>query len=297
MQKKYISPNFIVIGAGRSGTTWLYENLKKCSSVWLTPIKEIHYFDRDIKYPSPSIFHDNFCLKRLVGREEYNKEFRRRMLKNIGKNLLKFDIEKLLWCFKYYLGSINDDWYLSLFNNCDNKISGDITPAYQLLDLVDVRKIHTLLPNAKIIFLIRNPIYRTWSQLRKNKQNKLSYDQIEKILRSDDMHIRNNYLFTINNWKKIYPQNQFKLLFYDDIIQEPDRILKDVFVFLSINNCVSQNFVLNKKINSAPEDNLNINIKKLITITLLPTLQNLNKEIGGYTNNWLKEAEHFLSKN
>jgi len=38
-------PEFLCIGAEKAGTTWLYEMLKAHPSVWMPPIKEIHYFD------------------------------------------------------------------------------------------------------------------------------------------------------------------------------------------------------------------------------------------------------------
>jgi hypothetical protein len=39
-------PNFLGIGAQKSGTTWLHDNLARHPQVWLPPVKEIHYFDR-----------------------------------------------------------------------------------------------------------------------------------------------------------------------------------------------------------------------------------------------------------
>lgn len=39
-------PNFLVIGAEKSGTTWLYECLKKHPEIYLPDTKEIHYFNR-----------------------------------------------------------------------------------------------------------------------------------------------------------------------------------------------------------------------------------------------------------
>ena len=44
MQK--IGPHFIVIGAQRSGTTWLHRVLSQHDKLWLTPVKELHYFDK-----------------------------------------------------------------------------------------------------------------------------------------------------------------------------------------------------------------------------------------------------------
>tara|TARA_B110000908_G_C10132609_1_gene392946 strand:- start:747 stop:938 length:192 start_codon:yes stop_codon:yes gene_type:complete len=39
------NPDFICIGAPKTVTTWLYENLKKHPDVELPYIKELHFFD------------------------------------------------------------------------------------------------------------------------------------------------------------------------------------------------------------------------------------------------------------
>ena len=38
-------PDFMLIGAEKAGTTWLYRNLKPHTELWLPPEKELHFFD------------------------------------------------------------------------------------------------------------------------------------------------------------------------------------------------------------------------------------------------------------
>ena len=40
-----MKPNFLVIGAQRAGTTWLYECLREHPEIFLPETKELHYFD------------------------------------------------------------------------------------------------------------------------------------------------------------------------------------------------------------------------------------------------------------
>jgi hypothetical protein len=42
-------PNFLVIGAPRSGTTWIAANLRRHPDVFMSPVKEVHFFDRHYK--------------------------------------------------------------------------------------------------------------------------------------------------------------------------------------------------------------------------------------------------------
>jgi hypothetical protein len=38
-------PNFFIVGAPRSGTTSLYEDLKRVPGVYMAPVKEPRYFE------------------------------------------------------------------------------------------------------------------------------------------------------------------------------------------------------------------------------------------------------------
>jgi hypothetical protein len=48
--KKSILPNFLVCGAMRSGTTSLYYYLKQHPDIFMSPLKEIHFFTNDLNY-------------------------------------------------------------------------------------------------------------------------------------------------------------------------------------------------------------------------------------------------------
>ena len=289
-------PDFLIIGAGRSGTTWLYENMKKFKTIWLPPIKEIHYFDRNIFYPSPSFLNESIFLKRLLGNESYNKAFRKKMIRNIGKSVINFDLNSVLWKIKYFTGKINDEWYTSLFNTTEEKITGDITPAYQLLEKEDVSHISQINPDAKIIFIIRNPIDRTWSQLRKNLQIEYGFDEIKNIISSPDVTLRNDYLRTINIWKKYFPSSNFKLIFFDDIINQPNELLNDIFLFITENKNKSTYKIerTDSKINIAPWSEMSEKMEKILTIELMPLLEDLANNIDGYPAKWLHNAKERL---
>ena len=52
-------PAFIGIGAGRSGTTWLWRMLRRHPRIFLPPRKEIHYFN-DVGYEGPEVQNPNY---------------------------------------------------------------------------------------------------------------------------------------------------------------------------------------------------------------------------------------------
>lgn len=51
-------PNFLIIGATRSGTTWMDENLRIHRDIFMPTKKELHFFDRD--YDKGLAFYENY---------------------------------------------------------------------------------------------------------------------------------------------------------------------------------------------------------------------------------------------
>jgi len=285
----YNTPDFLIIGAARSGTTWIYENLKRNNQIWLPPNKEIHYFDRDIKYDSPSILYDDKFLKRLFSRENYNKVFRKKMINSFKSCAANLNFKKLLWFIRYYCYNYDDSWYLSLFNAGIGKIRGDITPGYQLLDDKDIAHLHKIMPNIKLILILRNPIYRTWSQLRKNKQSKLPINEIKKIINSPGITDRNDYLKTLNKYKKYFPEKNIAVYYFYELAKNPQKFLSNLHKFINVKFDPSS--MIDKKINSAPPGNIPVKTELLLIENILPLLRNLDKGFGGIASRWLKEAE------
>ena len=145
------SPDFIGIGVQRSGTTWLYENLKLHSEIWLTPMNEIHYFDKLGK----NKFRTGKYPKRLKKRVTF-------YLNSIAQGTpIRF--HNLSWDYNFFFRSRDIEWYKRLFCPPIGNIAGEITPAYATLHKDIVKDIYKNFPELKVILLLRNPIQRDWS--------------------------------------------------------------------------------------------------------------------------------------
>ena len=134
-------PDFIGIGAARSGTTWVARQLAQHSDIWLPRIKELHYFSRSLKYDGPSYLNDSSLVKRVFSSEEHFQKYRYHLYRAIGSNLIRPSLDKLRWDCLYFFGQPSDDWYASLFATADNRIAGEITPQYSVLQVDDIRAI------------------------------------------------------------------------------------------------------------------------------------------------------------
>ena len=192
--------DFLGIGAHKAATTWLFSNLQKHPAIWLPPRKELHYFDRSPIFPSPSHLASKHIINRLFGREKYNKRFRKRFNNELKSAIKSKDWEITRWTLRYFLGTYNDDWYLSLFNPGDGKLKGEITPSYSILNLKEVQHIRALFPELKIILILINPIERAWSHLRSiepaRQFNKIinNLNKMKEFIDSPPQSLRSDYV-------------------------------------------------------------------------------------------------------
>lgn len=276
-------PKFLCIGANKGGTTWLYYNLRQHKSVWLPPHKEIHYFDR------------------LWPDEMYSNGFE--IEREAQESASTIDVERLNWFRKFGLGRPRDEtWYASLFEGTEDKVSGDITPAYSIIDEKMVAHAHTLMPNAKIIFIMRNPIERAWSQLRFNfGLRNIQWDQVQDEtinahINSKASEIRTNYTRTIRNWSSCFPLNQIKFVFFDDLTRDPKSFLEEICNFLELDYDFDVfKDTIGIRWNESAKREMEPHIARIIARKYSREIANLEAIFGGVTTEWLDRCNQIIA--
>jgi hypothetical protein len=149
----------IGIGAQKAGTTWLAEYLANHPDVFMSPIKELHYFDAiwrpDLCAGLPArIFRRYQQMAAAPPFDDPEKERERRVLVACYHDRLKMDRDESEY-LNYFLSRAGD-----------RPVMCEITPSYSLLNADGFERISSLHSDVKFVFLIRNPIDRFWSQLR-----------------------------------------------------------------------------------------------------------------------------------
>lgn len=137
------APTFIGVGMQKSGTRWLYEQLRSHPDLWMPPVKEFHFFDAP--FPSES-------ARRRVGKAEFR---RAAADADFGDRLLALPTRR-----GHSLGT-----YASLFEPAAGRVTGEITPEYAGLSGRVIRQIAKALPDLKVILMVRDPVERAWSAL------------------------------------------------------------------------------------------------------------------------------------
>jgi hypothetical protein len=281
-------PDFLCIGAQRSGTTWLYENLGAHIQVWLPPIKEIHYFNSREK-----------PLKRKLN--VYFRHLRARILDDLRD---KRPFSQFSWDLHYFFGIRNDDWYQGLFRPAVGQIAGEITPDYAILDLETIKHVRGLNPHMKLIYLMRDPIDRSWSSAAKDlaREKRRHLEDVPEgellaKLNGPGPTARSNHLQVLGNWESVFGPRQVFVGFFDDIIATPSELLGRIHQFLEI--AYSPEHIpanIDTKVNSAGiyKSTIPPRYELLLAVQQIGQLRALSERFGGHATQWLKRAQSIL---
>jgi hypothetical protein len=278
-------PHFLGIGAMRAGSTWLHYNLARHPSVWLPPLKEIHYFD--VQRTGPFIH------------SYYWQHLRTRLRSHLKAR--RVTTSALRWDFNYFLRRRSDAWYQTIFTPARGQVAGEITPAYSVLDPATIADIRTLLPDLRVIFLMRNPVERTWSHLVKSLARRLDRHirevpdaEILAMIDSDAVRSRSDYLATLANWEAAFPASQMLIGFMEEIHECPEALLRRIFTFLDVDpdDPAFSYESLRTRINTTQRHTQAIpeHLERHLYREYFPIIDGLHRRFGGYTESWHSKA-------
>jgi hypothetical protein len=150
--------------------------------------------------------------------------------KNIG-NKENLSLETFKSIYKQYFKTFVDQ----------ELVFGEITPAYSMLNEEGYRYILDIYPEAKFIFLLRNPVDRYWSQLRmavKEHRRDISWalSSFEEKLNDNRYVLRTDYLRTLKELEKVVPSSQILVIFYENLFSQAkgNKEVKKITDFLEI---------------------------------------------------------------
>ncbi|MCY0879060.1 MAG: sulfotransferase [Firmicutes bacterium] len=190
-------PNFLIIGAPRSGTTHLYRGLRQHPEVFMSDVKEPMFFAYEGE-TRPGVIGDRSAYEALfVGSEHY-------------------------------------------------KARGEASTLY-LYHPEAPRRIRELIPEARLIAILRNPVDRAISQYTFQRFLKTEpLDTLEKALAAEEERRQQNappfslyrevglYSDQIARYLALFPREQLLFLLQDDLEQDPRAVFQHIFEFLGV---------------------------------------------------------------
>ena len=132
---------------------------------------------------------------------------------------------------RYY--NKGEGWYRSLFDRCKGKTAGEITPAY-IYDERCAERIHALLPDVKLIAVLRNPIDRAYSQFKFTIRERRYKGSFSEFLEDHkDAKERGLYHRQILKYLEYFPPENLKILLFEDMVANPVEEVSKIFTFPS----------------------------------------------------------------
>jgi len=178
-------PDFLCIGAQRSGTTWLDRQLRLHPDILLpSDRKEVHYFDRH---------HDR-----------------------------------------------GEHWYAALFaappgrTDTERLVRGEITPMY-LFDPEVPARINALLPEVKLVAMLRNPAARAWSHYGHSRRNSNYTADFETFLgENEQAFTRGCYAEQLERYVSLFGRERLRVFVFEEVLADPDRSIAELCDFLGL---------------------------------------------------------------
>lgn len=280
-------PDFIGIGAQKAGTTWLYHQIRKHPDVWLPPLKELHYFDRQ----EP---------KRLIN-NVFQNDSKGRTARTLFIRMLL--LRQPTWLFKFlFHNRQKTSHYPSLFTPGIEDICGEITPAYGRLSFQEVQHVASIMPDCKVIYLVRNPVERAWSHInmfkrvRKIKasisEKNLPDYKLERMVKNSMPHT------TLYNWESSFGSDKVFVGFFDQIKDDPQGFLSSIYSFLSIDTNYSENTKdLNIPQNKGDYDKMPLDVEQRLSKLFMSEIQEVHQRFNNpYTKEWLERANTIINQ-
>ena len=126
-------------------------------------------------------------------------------------------------------------------------IKGEFSTSYFICDKT-LKNIYNHNPKVKILICLRNPADRMISHFKHwNRLNDIKKININNYIESE-MSVINRSLYNkhITNLLSLFPKENINILFFDNIISNPNEVVSEIFNFLQVSNSFTPKS-LNKK--------------------------------------------------
>lgn len=135
--------------------------------------------------------------------------------------------------------------YAAKFRNAGTRIAGEITPGYAILPDARIDFISRVMPEIRIIYLMRDPVERAWSQVVMNAveiggEDPATIDDASWLRRLDEPRVRrrSDHLAVLDAWSRRVPRDRILIGWFEEIAEAPAELLARVHDFLGVDRRV-----------------------------------------------------------
>ena len=204
-------PNFLIIGAAKAGTNALYHYLRQHPQVYMSPWKEPKFFAFE---------------------SEADLGFRAANGKDAPVNASVI---------------LDQREYERLFDDArDGELARGEASTHYLYVEKSPGRIKTLIPDARLIAVLRNPVDRAFSSYQHLVRDDLEPLDFGAALDAEPQRIAEHYAYLyrytdmgfysqqLDRYEKTFSENQLCVLLYDDLRSDPEGTCRQIFSFLGV---------------------------------------------------------------
>jgi hypothetical protein len=136
-------------------------------------------------------------------------------------------------------------WYESMFTG-EARIYGEASPEYTNYPAFKrvPERMHALVPDAKLIYMVRHPVERIVSQYMHNRWSGVETRSISEAVRGSDgipmeatRYVRRSkYYMQVEQYLQYFPRTHLLILTQEDLFQRREQVLREVFRFLGVDD-------------------------------------------------------------
>lgn len=138
----------------------------------------------------------------------------------------------------------------------DNQIAGDITADYMLFPKCAKRIKETCGDNVKLLFVLRNPVDRAYSNYQMNKKMTIENLSFEKAIDKEKKRTSSNYIKQIHYsyknrgfyydqlvpYYELFSKSNIKIIIFEEMILELPKTIYEIEIFLGVDHFLSYNY-------------------------------------------------------
>jgi len=203
------------------------------------------------------------------------------------------------------------DWYLQHFEAPNGKsiqARGEISPNYAVMRRREIQLAKDLFPHLKIILLVRHPVDRMWSALRRHWTFSYLDDvseigkNVSSILGYADQRLPDafgDYRAIYENWTSVFDEERILLLRYDQMKAEPDRTVSRVLEFLGVESDIE--WIQSYREGSSPRNQSTADVEMsnyvqyYLSRRYIDRIKAFNTITNGFVQDWVDDMDQCLA--
>lgn len=286
----------IGLGATKAGTSWVHRYLSDHPDCYMRGIKELHYFD---------VLEGNGQGPDMRAEHATRLKWLQKHPKQEAEHVIRQIVDHEDWLETFDGTMPNDAGYSRYLREGlgERKLVADITPAYGVMGGEGWRHMVKVEPQARFLYLLRDPVDRLWSHVRMAAQRtaanqgkkgdeafvkEKSVSILRQVLKGDRRLIieRSDYRRALNRLERFVDPDRQLLLFYENLFTQ--STVDHLCDFLAISR---QTALLEKRVHVSPDAVFPEALREATIRFLAPQYAAVEARMGSLPDHWVLQRE------